>query len=300
MNWAYIAVELAKIFMTRNKMTTVHLSPEKSQLGKKSQYETYYDPNQLFPIARKTKRDQIGISDPLPFFGFDLWNHYEVSWLNEKGKPIVAIAEIIYGCDSKNIIESKSMKLYFNSLNNTKFKDNETVQNVVQKDLEERLQGFFVSVKIIPTSAFNNEKLYSRMNGTVIDELDITCSDYHNNPALLKTENGIVEETLCTDLLKSNCLVTNQPDWCSVQITYKGKKINHEGLLRYIISFRNDNEFHEQCIEKIFMHLMQYCKPTELTVYGRSTRRGGIDINAYRSTKPVDPTSLQNIRLCRQ
>lgn len=274
--------------------------PETSELGKKSQYDSHYDPKKLFPIPRKAKRDEIGVSDDLPFFGFDIWNHYEVSWLNEKGKPIAAIAEIIYGCDSKNIIESKSMKLYFNSFNNTSFSDVKAVEVIVKRDLEERLHGSFINVRIKLLSHIQDEIIHRGLKGICLDELDIECSLYHNHPAYLVTEHGYVEETLYSDLLKSNCLVTNQPDWCSLQISYKGKKINHAGLLRYLISFRNDNEFHEQCIEKIFMQIKKYCEPDELTVYGRSTRRGGIDINSYRSTKNIDPNAILNMRLCRQ
>ncbi|MCX7125396.1 MAG: NADPH-dependent 7-cyano-7-deazaguanine reductase QueF [Gammaproteobacteria bacterium] len=277
-----------------------HTSPEKSELGKKAQYDSHYDASILFPISRKTRRDEIGVSDHLPFYGFDVWNHFEVSWLNEKGKPIVALGEIIYSCDSKNIIESKSMKLYFNSFNDTKFSDAEKVQAIIQKDLNARLNGSFVLVRITPLSILKNEKLLARLEGIYLDELDINCFVYHTDTSSLKTEKEHVEETLYSDLLKSNCLVTNQPDWCSVQITYKGKKINREGLLQYIVSFRNDNEFHEQCIEKIFVHIMQYCQPDELTVYGRSTRRGGIDINSYRSTNPVNVAEIKNTRLCRQ
>lgn len=282
-------------------MTSDQLIPEKSELGKQTRYDSYYDPDKLFPIPRQMKREEIGLSDSLPFFGFDLWNHYEVSWLNEKGKPIVALAEIRYGCDSKNIIESKSMKLYFNSFNNTSFKDKETVQAIIEKDLSARIGGSFVAVDIIPVSLFKEEKISRRLGGNYLDELDIDCSHYHVEPSLLTTENEPVEEVLCSDLLKSNCLVTNQPDWCSVQIAYKGRKINHEGLLRYIVSFRNDNEFHEHCIEKIFMHIMQRCQPDQLTVCGRSTRRGGLDINSSRSTKPMELLkAIPNIRLCRQ
>jgi 7-cyano-7-deazaguanine reductase len=277
-----------------------HLTPEKSELGKKTKYESLYDPDKLFPIPRKIKREEIGIFDHLPFFGFDVWNHYEVSWINEKGKPVVALAEIIYGCDSKNIIESKSMKLYFNSFNNTTFKDVETVQATIKKDLQDRLDVSFITVNIISIPLFKEQKLKSSLNGMCLDELDIACSVYHAEPSFLKTENELVEETLYSDLLKSNCLITHQPDWCSVQIAYKGKKINHEGLLRYIVSFRNDNEFHEQCIEKIFMHIMGYCQPSELTIRGRSTRRGGLDINSIRSTKRIALSAIQNRRLCRQ
>lgn len=272
------------------------ISPEQSELGKKSEYDPHYDASKLFPIPRKGKRDEINVPEILPFYGFDLWNHYEVSWLNEKGKPIVAIAEIIYGCESPNIIESKSMKLYFNSLNNSNFKDVETVQALVQKDLTERVGApVIVNIKTLPL--VKKEELTSAFEGICIDTLDVECNSYVVDSSILSTEESFVEETLCSDLLKSNCLVTNQPDWGSVSITYKGKKINHENLLRYIVSFRNHNEFHEQCIERIFMDIMKTCKPEELTIYGRYTRRGGLDINPIRSTKKINPV---NMRLCRQ
>ncbi len=278
-----------------------YLNLERSDLGKKSEYSSSYDPSKLFPIPRIKNREAIGIhSNKLPFYGFDYWNHYEVSWLNEKGKPIVALAEIIYGCESLNIIESKSMKLYFNSFNNTQFKNVDALQATIKKDLEERLGGSLIMVRITPINLFKEEKLIPRLNGICIDDLDILCSVYNTDPSFLKTENTVVEETLHSDLLKSNCLVTNQPDWCSVQISYKGKKINREGLLRYIVSFRNDNEFHEQCMEKIFLQIMQHCNPSALTVYGRSTRRGGLDINSIRSSQPIKHQAISNMRLCRQ
>lgn len=271
-----------------------------SELGKKTTYDSHYQPGHLFPIPRSEKRREIGITGALPFYGYDVWNHYEVSWLNAKGKPIVAVAEIIYACDSLNIIESKSMKLYFNSFNNTTFDSEKAVQDVMQRDLAERLKGSFVSVRLIPLSEFKNQSLYAALEGFNIDALDVACSVYQTDPSFLKVHDDVIVETLYTDLLKSNCLVTNQPDWCSVQIQYQGPRIDREGLLRYIVSFRNTNEFHEQCIEKIFMHILQYCKPTRLTVYGRSTRRGGIDINAIRSTQPLSPEQIENVRLCRQ
>ena len=274
------------------------VTPEQSELGKKTHYDAQYNPDKLYPIPRKAKRDEIGISTELPFFGIDIWNHYEVSWLDQKGKPIVAVAEIIYGCDSPNIIESKSMKLYFNSFNNTKCKSVDNARAMMERDLSDRV-GLPVTVNITLLSAMKDNKLAAHMLGDCIDDLAVECREYKTNPELLKTETKVVEETLCSDLLKSNCLVTHQPDWCSVQITYKGKKINRESLLRYLVSFRNDNEFTEQCIEKIFMHIMEYCKPKQLTVYGRSTRRGGLDINAYRSTQELE-CAVANVRLCRQ
>ena len=274
------------------------VTPEQSELGKKTPYDAHYNPDKLFPIPRKEKRDEIGVPTKLPFFGFDLWNHYEVSWLNEKGKPIVAVAEISYDCASLCIIESKSMKLYFNSFNNTQFKDVATVQAVVKKDIEERVSGL-VSVKITPLDQLQSDTLFVGFKGLCLDALDVTCSSYVVAPTYLTTQDKVVDEVLYSNLLKSNCLVTNQPDWGSVEIAYKGKEINREGLLRYIVSFRNHNEFHEQCIERIFMDIMQHCQPDELTVYGRYTRRGGLDINPYRSTNPL-PQNVRNSRLYRQ
>ncbi|MEO8400496.1 MAG: NADPH-dependent 7-cyano-7-deazaguanine reductase QueF [Gammaproteobacteria bacterium] len=275
------------------------LIPAQSDLGNKSEYNPHYNPDKLFPILRKFNRDKISIPEKLPFFGFDIWNHYEVSWLNEKGKPIVGIAEIIYGCDSLYIIESKSMKLYFNSFNNTKFRNVETLNSTIKNDLEIRI-GLSVNVKVILQKDVTEEKLFSGFNGICIDELDINCSHYTINPSLLYNEETYVSETLYSNLLKSNCFVTNQPDWGSIQIDYEGKKINHPGLLRYIVSFRNCNEFSETSIEQIFMDIMQYCKPTKLTVYGRFTRRGGIDINPYRSTSHCITHDKINLRFCRQ
>jgi len=270
-----------------------------SLLGKKTDYSSTYDPSLLFPIARLKQRQEIDIdSAKLPFFGFDCWNHYEVSWLNPRGKPIVAIAEIVYGCDSPNIIESKSMKLYFNSLNNTVFENIDSLETIIKNDLEKNV-GSAVFIKIIPLNTLNENNIL-RFEGENIDDLDIYCNIYTVNPSFLTTENIIVQEVLYSDLLKSNCLVTNQPDWASVQIAYKGNKLNREGLLKYIVSFRNHNEFHEQCIERIFIDIMRKCHPTELTVYGRYTRRGGLDINPYRSTKALTLSFGENIRLYRQ
>lgn len=272
---------------------------DESELGKKSEYSTTYNPNLLYPIPRTEKRREIGV-DPqhLPFHGFDCWNHYEVSWLNEKGKPMVALAEIIYDCTSSNIIESKSLKLYFNSFNNSKIKNYAELENIIQKDLSERINAE-VWVKIHSLLDCRHATVYHTMDGECLDELDVECSIYMVEPTFLSVENTLVEEVLYSDLLKSNCLVTNQPDWGSVQIAYKGKKINREGLLKYLISFRNHNEFHEQCIERIFVDIMNYCQPESLTVYGRYTRRGGLDINPYRSTQPVSFMG-KNTRLVRQ
>jgi 7-cyano-7-deazaguanine reductase len=269
------------------------------ELGKKSIYPQSYSAEYLYPISRADKRLEIGIApDALPFVGFDCWNHYEVSWLNEKGKPIVAIAEILYDCHSPCIIESKSLKLYFNSFNQFKFKSADEVIQTIQNDLEPRLKTA-VTVALHSLNSAQVPTMKTAFAGTCLDELDIACARYTIDANFLHTENAVVSESVYSDLLKSNCLVTHQPDWGSVQISYEGNKINHEGLLRYIVSYRNHNEFHEQCIERIFVDILNRCQPKKLTVYGRYTRRGGLDINPYRSTHAVDIHGL-NFRLPRQ
>lgn len=270
-----------------------------SELGKKSDYSSSYDPNRLYPIPRAGKRQEIGI-DPahLPFSGFDIWNHYEVSWLNKKGKPMVAIARIVYECTSPKLIESKSLKLYFNSFNNTRIEDAASLEQIIKADLERCIEAD-VSVHIEPLDQFRQLEVQRAFQGESIDNLDVSCSVYQVNPAFLSVGDTMIEEVLHSDLLKSNCLVTNQPDWGSVQIAYRGKTINREGLLQYLVSFRNHNEFHEQCIERIFVDIMNHCQPESLTVYGRYTRRGGLDINPWRSTEK-SCFDDKNLRLVRQ
>ena len=284
--------------MSIKPLKTQTTNPHESELGQETIYDQTYNPNRLYTILRAKNREEIGI-DPnaLPFKGFDCWNHYEVSWLNAKGKPMVAIAEIIYDCCSPSIVESKSLKLYFNSLNNTSFESMEVVEQLIQRDLQERIDSS-VSVKLSPLKHAKHAIIQPSFSGESLDFLDVTCSVYTVEPAYLCVEDEVVQEVLFSDLLKSNCLVTNQPDWGSVQIAYTGKKINREGLLQYLVSFRNHNEFHEQCIERIFIDIMRQCHPTKLTIYGRYTRRGGLDINPYRSTEPV--LHHDNARLIRQ
>ena len=267
-----------------------------SPLGKESTYISHYQRDLLFPIPRKGKRDEIHVPDKLPFKGVDIWNAFEISWLNLKGKPVVALGEFIFPCESPNIIESKSFKLYLNSFTNTKFASIEMVSKTIQKDLSDFVSSP-MKVKLIPIEKFSENQMKS-FSGICLDELDIECNNYLVNPDFLQTENAIVSETLYSNLLKSNCLVTGQPDWASVQIKYTGKKIQHEGLLRYLVSFRNHNEFHEQCVERIFMNIMQHCQPQQLTVYARYTRRGGLDINPFRSTEKNFPNEV--VRQCRQ
>lgn len=300
-NWksTTVIINLLEMNTMNDSVLEQYQSAAGSELGQKSEYDHSYNPNRLYSIPRAGKRQEIGIHpDSLPFSGFDCWNHYEVSWLNDKGKPIVATAEIYYDCHSPKIVESKSLKLYFNSLNNTKFNSISSVEKIIKKDLEKAIDSeVFVIIHQLRHSTAPH--VCERFDGECIDDLDIECTTYTVDPGYLITHHEPVEETLYSDLLKSNCLVTHQPDWGSVQISYTGNKIDREGLLRYLVSFRNHNEFHEQCIERIFVDIMNHCQPKELTVYGRYTRRGGLDINPYRSTGQAEFKNL-NVRLLRQ
>ncbi len=268
-----------------------------SALGKKSAYISEYTPELLFPIARKIKRDEIGIDENnLPFYGVDIWNHYEVSWLNPKGKPMVACAVMYVPITSTNIIESKSMKLYFNSFNNHKFVSKEELTEIIANDLSQATNAL-VKVELFELS--NAEYAITAPIGECLDGLDIIISDYTVKPQLLTiNSNKQVKEKLYSNLLKSNCLVTFQPDWATLLIEYRGAQIDREALLRYIISFRNHNEFHEQCVERIFNDISKFCAPDELTVMARFTRRGGLDINPIRASQPL--TNYPNLRLIRQ
>ncbi|MDT7516231.1 NADPH-dependent 7-cyano-7-deazaguanine reductase QueF [Rhodoferax mekongensis] len=267
-------------------------TPEQSQLGKSSAYVDQYDASLLFPIPRSGKRAEIGITGAAPFFGADMWTAFELSWLNTRGKPQVALAHFTIPAESPNIIESKSFKLYLNSFNNTQFADASDVLQRLRTDIAEAawrggpVQS--VGVRLIAADQFDREPVYE-LDGLNLDRLDVECTRYQPAPELLNTapaEEGVVSEVLVSNLLKSNCLVTGQPDWGSVQISYTGAQINQEGLLQYLISYRNHNEFHEQCVERIFMDIWSRCHPTKLTVYARYTRRGGLDINPFRTSHP--------------
>lgn len=268
-----------------------------SLLGKSVNYCDTYSPSLLFPIRRKEKREEIGINEKqLPFHGVDIWNVYELSWLNSKGKPLVAIAELHIPSTSTYLIESKSLKLYFNSLNQTRFSSLKEVEDIINNDLSKAANTHITS-KLTLISNFETE-VCADPSGECLDNLDIEIDTYEVTPSFLqRTESGICEEQLYSNLLKSNCLVTGQPDWATLVIHYIGQKIDHEGLLKYIISFRKHNEFHEQCIERIFVDITEHCSPEKLTVYGRYTRRGGLDINPFRSNWEQVP---ENIRLARQ
>lgn len=250
-----------------------------SLLGKKTIYSDTYNPSLLYPI------DRIAQNDKISMFGYDLWHLYELSWLNSNGMPQVAVGNILYMSDSPKIIESKSLKLYLNSFNNSKFVSRESVVETICRDLSNVLETK-VWVEIFD---INSHYKITSPGGICIDDIDIEVGsfDFCERGRFLSEAivgDEIIYERLYSNLLRSNCPVTNQPDWGTISIEYSGKQLSREQLLRYILSYRQHNDFHETCVENIYYELMYFCKPLQLKVYGNYTRRGGIDINPYRSS----------------
>ena len=281
-------------------MNTAH----ESQLGKDSAYLDQYAPELLYPIPRAAKRLELGLGNTLPFLGADMWTAFELSWLGPRGKPQLALAHITVPCESTHIIESKSLKLYLNSFNNTVFADADAVLARLRADLNEAawrggVVQSSVGVRLLDPELFDREPV-QELDGLSLDRLDVACRQYTPAPELLRTvaDEPPVTEVLTSRLLKSNCLVTGQPDWGSVQISYSGAAIDQEGLLQYLVSFRNHHEFHEQCVERIFMDIWQRCQPHKLAVYARYTRRGGVDINPFRTS--YAQALPANVRTARQ
>ncbi len=255
--------------------------PEDSPLSKAAAYGERYDPGLLFSIERAPQRATLGLGDPLPFSGADLWTAYELSWLDPRGKPDIAIGRFSVAADSPRIIESKSLKLYLNSFSQTPFDSAAAVGQVIAADLGTAF-GAAVDVELVGPREFAGLRL-TELEGESIDDLAIEVHDYAPRPDLLAAGGPAVEETLVSHLFKSNCPVTGQPDWGSVQVRYRGPRIDRAGLLRYLVSYRRHAAFHEHCVERIFVDLRERCRPERLAVYARFTRRGGIDINPFRS-----------------
>lgn len=264
-------------------------------LGQPTDYPQHYDASLLQPVPRALNREPIGIEPTaLPFYGYDEWTGYELSWLNAKGKPQVAIARFSVPATTPSLVESKSFKLYLNSFNQTRVADWSKLQTMLVNDLS-ACAGGPVSVKLFTLADFAQAPI-SMLPGASLDDQDIEIDEYDYDPTLLACDGKVVAETLHSDLLKSNCLITNQPDWGSVVIDYQGPAIDKAALLRYLISFRNHNEFHEQCVERIFQDLLHHCQCQQLTVSARYTRRGGLDINPVRSTNEHLPQFDRTVR----
>ncbi|WP_448136649.1 NADPH-dependent 7-cyano-7-deazaguanine reductase QueF [Stenotrophomonas rhizophila] len=259
-------------------------TPQDSSLGREVAYPSQYDSALLFPIPRRGAREEIGLDEAaLPFVGHDRWQAYELSWLDRRGKPRVAVATVSVPCTSPNLIESKSFKLYLNSLNSTRFDDDEAARLRITADLS-GCAGAVVTVR------FGVPMLVEEAEGESLDELDVAIERYGPPaPEFLSADAAqVVTETLSSALLKSNCPVTGQPDWASVSIRYHGPQIDREGLLKYLVSYREHAEFHEQCVERIFSEITQRCAPQWLEVEARYTRRGGLDINPWRASPGIE------------
>ncbi|MCF8067921.1 MAG: NADPH-dependent 7-cyano-7-deazaguanine reductase QueF [Desulfobacterales bacterium] len=264
-------------------------------LGKNISHAKKYNPAHLFPVPRKKGREEIGIGKPLPFSGVDIWNAYEISWLDKKGKPRVAIGKISFPITTENLVESKSLKLYLNSFNQTQFKSSTVVVSTIKKDLSNIANGD-IAVSLTAPEQFSWSE-FTEPEGICIDEQDINIDQYELNTSFLNASGDKVEECLFSHLMRSNCPVTGQPDWATVIVDYTGPEIDRAGLLKYIVSFREHSGFHENCVERIFMDISSHCHPEKLSVYARYTRRGGIDINPFRSSFNETP---DNRRLARQ
>lgn len=274
---------------------TPAVGAEHSQLGKPVDYADHYDASRLFPIPRAPKRAELGITGAPPFHGLDLWNAFELSWLDARGCPRVAVAEFRLPADSPCIIESKSFKLYLNGFNQERVDSAEALSARLRADLS-AAAGAEVGVRLMELEEAAQQPL-AEPPGFCIDTLEVDIDHYGPPRAdYLAAEGETVEELLVSRLLKSNCPVTGQPDWATLQVAYRGPRIDRAGLLRYVVSFRQHADFHEQCVERIYMDLMQRCAPERLAVLARYTRRGGLDINPWRSSQPGDPGNVRGAR----
>lgn len=272
-------------------------SPHDSLLGRTAVHPDRYDPGLLFAIPRATQRRaiDIGAGDPLPFHGVDIWNAYELSWLDARGKPEVALAEFRVPATTPNIVESKSFKLYLGGYNQERISGAGELKSRLARDLSTATGGE-VAVALTMPAAFAQVGI-DELEGESIDTLPVEIRSYGPPDAgYLTTAGGDADESLVSQLLKTNCPVTGQPDWASVQIRYAGARIDREGLLRYLVSFRTHADFHEHCVERIYMDLMRRCAPRRLSVYARYTRRGGLDINPWRSSEHAAPLNPRAAR----
>lgn len=272
-------------------------SVEKSPLGKSTEYVSQYAPTLLYPIPRAPKWAELGLhGQSLPFRGVDVWTCYELSWLLPSGKPVVAIAEFAIPADSPNIIESKSFKLYLNSLNQSVFASMAELEAVLVKDLSEAAGGA-VGVSLVSLDAWTTRGV-QRPDGQCVDDLDVSVDRYaHPQAGLLSVGEARDSQKFYSHLLKSNCPVTGQPDWGTVVVEYaEGLALDPESLLRYLVAFRQHADFHEQCVERIYLDLWRLLKPVKLTVFARYVRRGGLDINPYRSSDAIQPAAERYVR----
>ena len=265
-------------------------------LGHPTGHPDRYSPDVLFAVPRQPQRDALGIGAVLPFTGVDVWTAYELTWLDMQGKPQVALATIEMPIEAPSLIESKSMKLYLGSFAQTRFAGMTEVTAAIERDLSGAI-GARVGVAIHGPSAFDVQSI-RELDGESLDELPVACDVYGVEPTLLVARGSFVTETLATRLFRSVCPVTAQPDIGSIQISYRGPRIDRERLLRYLVSYRCHAGFHEHCVERIFVDVLARCRCEQLTVLARFTRRGGLDINPFRTNAGV--AMPDNVRTARQ
>ena len=263
-------------------------------LGKNVPVADQYSPSLLYPIPREAARATLGLTDGVPFFGVDLWHAYEVSWLDERGKPEVRVGRFFVPAESPFMVESKSFKLYLNSLNGTAYSNERQVHETITRDIS-AVVGSDVELELLPVDAPELEG--GVPEGDCLDGLEVSIDDSPPGIELLRAAEEVAEESLYSHLLRSLCPVTGQPDWATVYLHYRGKKIDRKSLLRYLIAFRKHQEFHEQCVERMFVDLHGLMAPDFLEIQAFYTRRGGLDINPFRST---DPAAVPLSRMNRQ
>ena len=268
----------------------------KIPLGKPTDYPEEYSPQVLYAVPRSEARKTLGLGVELPFEGEDVWNAWELTWLQPSGKPVIATAVITVPANSTNIVESKSLKLYLNSLAMTRYASTDEITRVISRDLS-GVTGSQIEIEVTPAKDFSTGQI-AALPGDCIDDLKVQIDANGVDASILKTDgNELVDEEIHSHLLRSNCPVTNQPDMGSVLIRYRGHAIDRETLLKYIVSFRHHKEFHEACVERMFLDIKARCSPDRLSVYARYNRRGGLDINPFRSDFE---TTAENLRLWRQ
>ncbi len=268
-------------------------------LGRHADFPTTVDPAILFPIARAEGRATLGLdAAALPFKGVDLWTAWELSWLDARGKPCIAVAELQVPCASPNLVESKSLKLYLNGYAMARFDNADAVRARIAQDVSACV-GAHVGVGLLRRADFEELEV-GEFAGEPLDDLQLDVADYAPPRAdhlCARAGASVIRESLVTHAFRSCCPVTGQPDWASVQVRYRGRAIEHAGLLRYLVSFRDHPDFHEACVERMFVDIRQRCAPLELRVYARFLRRGGIDINPWRATSDLAaPVSRRSAR----
>ena len=261
-------------------------------LGKQTPSPKGYDPALLFPIQRQRQA--------MPMFGFDLWRSYELSWLNAKGKPCIGILEMTYPRQSRNIVESKSLKLYLHGLSNMPFDSQEDILSLIKSDMKRVLDTPWLHLRIFDEEHLDAISWCTNPRGRCIDACDITINQAVIDPSILTTEDALVEEVLYSHLFRAYCPITSQPDWGSVIIEYSGPKIQEAALLQYLCSYRNHEGFGEACCEQIYTDILLRCSPQKLTVSCLFTRRGGIDITPVRCKSDIGPEETALYRFIRQ